>query len=85
MEVEKSLRPKVLIAGEDAQGMYILDRMNYYKVPGVSIAVVNNGQVDWAQGYGTMTDDPQSPAVDQHTLFQAASISKALTALPQRL
>ena len=28
------------------------DRMKHYDVPGVSIAVINNHQIEWAKGYG---------------------------------
>lgn len=32
----------------------ITARMNYHKVPGVSIAVINDYQVEWAKGYGVL-------------------------------
>ncbi|HEY2894397.1 MAG TPA: serine hydrolase domain-containing protein [Pirellulales bacterium] len=54
--------------------------MKKHKVPGLSIAVVNNYQLDWTAGFGrraTALDEQ----VDPHTLFQAASISKPVTAL----
>jgi CubicO group peptidase (beta-lactamase class C family) len=50
------------------------------KVPGVSIAVINNGAIEWAKGYG-VTETGTSTAVTPRTLFQAASISKSVTAL----
>ncbi len=78
--VEQGLRPKVLIAGDSNSRMNILERMKYYKVPGVSIAVVNNGKIEWTHGYGHITTDPNSASVDEHTLFQAGSISKPITA-----
>ena len=77
---ENSLRHKILIAESPDQKMNILDRMHYYNVPGVSIAIVNNGKIAWASGYGNITNDKPSKAVDEHTLFQAGSISKSLTA-----
>jgi CubicO group peptidase (beta-lactamase class C family) len=58
----------------------LLERMKYYKVPGVSIAVVNNGRTEWSHGYGYVTNDPKAARVDEQTRFQAASISKCLTA-----
>jgi len=66
--------------GKPIAAMNILDRMKYYHVPGVSVAVIDNGKIDWAKGYGvkeTGGNDPVSP----ETLFQAASISKPVTAL----
>ena len=53
--------------------------MNHYRIPGLSIAVINNGKIEWAKGYGVKengTDDP----VTVTTLFQAASISKPIVA-----
>ncbi len=46
--------------------------------PGVSVAVIDNGQVEWTRGYGFRASDK---LVDTETLFQAASISKPVAAL----
>ena len=54
--------------------------MEFYNVPGVSIAIINNGEIEWAKGYGTREAGTASP-VDENTLFQAASISKSVSAL----
>lgn len=54
--------------------------MAHYKVPGVSIAVVNNGRLEWAQGYGVLEAGSSRP-VSTQTRFQAASISKPVTAM----
>jgi CubicO group peptidase (beta-lactamase class C family) len=48
-------------------------------VPGISIAVVHNGKIEWAKGYGLRQIGGE--AVDAETLFQAGSISKPLAAL----
>lgn len=50
--VENGLRSKVIIEGVPEQKMKLLDRMDFYQVPGVSIAVINDGKVDFAKGYG---------------------------------
>lgn len=78
--VENGLRPKVLIVGDLHSRANILERMKYYNVPGVSIAVVNNGGTEWSQGYGYVTNDPKAARIDEKTLFQAGSISKPITA-----
>ncbi len=49
-------------------------------MPGVSIAFLNEGEIVWAKGYGYTSAD-SSKAVDDLTLFQAASISKPVAAL----
>jgi len=76
--VENGLRPKESAIGSPKFNIH--DRMTYYNVPGLSIAVVNNGKIAWARGYGQITNRPDSSGVDPHTLFQAASISKPITA-----
>lgn len=55
------------------------ERMKTLDVPGVSIAVINNGEIDWADGFGHI-DKVGGRAVDAHTLFQAASMSKPVAA-----
>jgi CubicO group peptidase (beta-lactamase class C family) len=58
----------------------LIDRMQHHNVPGVSIAVIDNGRIDWARGYG-FADVGTNQKVDLDTLFQAASISKPVTAM----
>jgi len=50
------------------------------RVPGVSIAVIHDGRIDWAKGYG-VREYGNSDRVDTRTLFQAASISKPVSAV----
>jgi len=59
---------------------WVLERMAQFKVPGLSIALVNNFQVEWARGYGVARTEGSEP-VTPETRFQAASISKPVTAL----
>lgn len=80
-QMENSLLPGIVIAGrEEASRFNIHDRMRHYKVPGLSIAFVDNGQVAWTRCYGYRSQDSLAP-VDSLTLFQAASISKPVAAL----
>jgi serine beta-lactamase-like protein LACTB, mitochondrial len=48
-------------------------------VPGLAIAIVENGEYEWAQGFGFADLENNVPA-SEHTLFRLASISKPLTA-----
>jgi serine beta-lactamase-like protein LACTB, mitochondrial len=48
--------------------------------PGVSVAVVENGQYEWAQGFGFADLENNAPA-SEHTLYRLGSISKSLTAV----
>jgi CubicO group peptidase (beta-lactamase class C family) len=54
--------------------------MEMYNVPGISIAVIQHGQIDWAKGYG-VREYGKPERVDSTTIFQAASISKPVSAV----
>ncbi|WP_461101562.1 serine hydrolase domain-containing protein [Spirosoma koreense] len=77
--VETHLMPILIVEGDSATQFSIQDRMKHYKVPGVSIAVIRNGKLDWAKGYGLADEEAKRP-VDANTMFQAASISKPVAA-----
>jgi CubicO group peptidase (beta-lactamase class C family) len=77
---ENALQPAMYAKGKPIAALNILDRMKYYNVPGVSVSVIDNGKIDWAKGYGIKETGGNAP-VTPETLFQAASISKAVTAL----
>jgi CubicO group peptidase (beta-lactamase class C family) len=53
--------------------MALADRMAHYNVPGVSVAVVNEFEVEWARGYGVL-EAGGDEQVTPDTLFQAASV-----------
>src|SRR5262245_45584341 len=48
-------------------------------IPGLSMAVVQNGRVVWARGFGTLNDSAKTP-VNPGTIFEAASLSKPVFA-----
>lgn len=67
----------------DRQGvdaLTLVQVMQRLRVPGVSVAVVKDFQVHWAKAYG-VADVASGRAVDPSTRFQAASISKPVTAM----
>jgi CubicO group peptidase (beta-lactamase class C family) len=77
--VENGLLRTVVFKGENPERMKLSERMAFYRVPGVSIAVIDKYAVEWTQGYGVErvgTDLPITPDL----LFQAASISQSVTA-----
>ncbi len=53
--------------------------MSTTHVPGLSIAVVENGESEWSSGFGFADLENNVPA-SEHTLFRLGSISKSLTA-----
>jgi CubicO group peptidase (beta-lactamase class C family) len=78
--VESRLQPAVLLAGQTPKAFGLAERMGFYKTPGVSIAVINGGVIEWARGYG-MLEAGRAELVTPETIFQAASISKPVAAL----
>lgn len=78
--VEQGLSTSVVVKGTSAQKMRLKDRMHYHQVPAVSIAVVNNGQIEWARAYGVNVTG-NTEHITPSTLFQTASISKAVSAM----
>jgi CubicO group peptidase (beta-lactamase class C family) len=77
-QVENNLIPFVPVKG--FEGWNIIERMKYYNVPGVSIAVIKDYKIDWAKGYG-LADTLQISPVTTETMFSAGSISKFLMAV----
>lgn len=78
--IENGLLLETQAEGDVVQTFNIIERMNFYKVPGVSITVVENGKIKWAKGYGTANTNTNLK-VDENTIFQAGSISKPIAAL----
>ena len=78
--VESGLLPGQVIKGAPVPRYTIAERLAHHKVPGVSVAVFENGELAWARGYGVV-EAGSSAAVTPSTLFQAASISKPVAAV----
>jgi CubicO group peptidase (beta-lactamase class C family) len=78
--VEAGLVPAIVADGTSGEKASLLQRMRFYKTPGISIAVINNGVIEWARGYGVLEDGTTKP-VTPDTIFQAASISKPVAAM----
>ncbi|UVW28086.1 serine hydrolase [Massilia sp. H6] len=77
--IERSLPSALAIAGQTIATRTLAAEMQRLHVPGVSVAVIKDGKIAWAKGYG-VTQAGGAPVTPQ-TLFQAASISKPVTAL----
>ena len=76
--VEQGLLPPVLIKGDT--GFSITERMRFWKVPALSIAVIKDFKIEWARAYGVKDFEGNEPATTE-TLFQAGSISKSVNAM----
>jgi len=68
--IENGLLTAIVIHGQPSP-MKLIERMTYYRVPGVSIAIINNGKIEWAKGYGVL-EARGTKAVTALTPFQAA-------------
>lgn len=78
--MENGLLPVTAYKAHLGRKASITNRMDYYGVPGISVAVFDGGELVWAKGYGVASAEEGIP-VDEDTLFQAASISKPVTAV----
>ncbi len=78
--VEGGLLPATIIVGEPGKTSTLSDRMKYFNVPGVSIAVIKDHKVEWAKSYG-VKEAGTTDSIGLNTLFQAASMSKPITAM----
>ena len=78
--VENGLIPVTAAGQIDAgQPRTLAASMQRYRVPGVSIAVIRDHQIEWAKGYGVLQAGAPEP-VTTDTLFNAGSIVKPVCA-----
>lgn len=77
--VERRLLPLVALAGVPDSAFPLRDRMERYRVPGVSLSVIDEGRIAWSGAYG-VREAGRPGAVTDTTLFQAGSISKSVAA-----
>ncbi len=73
--VENNLGLQIRIEGEP--NPKLKERMDFYHVKGVTIAVIKDYKIEWARAYG-WADSVEQRRVTTGTLFQAGSISKSL-------
>jgi CubicO group peptidase (beta-lactamase class C family) len=78
--IENGLLAPVVIQGQAIRPMKLADRMEFFKTPGVSVAFINGGRIEWARAYGVREAGTRD-AVTVDTLFEAGSISKPVTAI----
>jgi len=75
--VEQGLRPAAILDGQPVPTRRLTDAMAALHVQGVSIAVIHQGRIAWAKGYGVV--DQGGAKITPQTMFQAGSISKSVT------
>jgi CubicO group peptidase (beta-lactamase class C family) len=74
----RNLRRSIAVAGHGEERFHLADRMQHYRVPAASVAVIQNCRVVESRAFGLAA--PRRPATIR-TLFQAGSISKTFTAV----
>jgi CubicO group peptidase (beta-lactamase class C family) len=77
--IPNALRVAGRLTGDSDPAYTITERMRYWNVPAVSIAVIDNFRIVYARGFG-ITEFGGATRVDTTTLFQAGSISKPVFA-----
>src|SRR5260370_5659997 len=56
-DVEADLTPSVIVKYDPHPRHSLSERMTALHVPGVSVAVIHHGAIEWAQGFGVMNLD----------------------------
>jgi CubicO group peptidase (beta-lactamase class C family) len=84
MRVDKTLITFLLwlapvVVRADRVDDFVVETMNRQRVPGLSLAVVRDGKVLKAQGYGIANVEHQVPA-KRETIYQSGSVGKQFTA-----
>ncbi len=60
--------------------MDLIERMAYYDVPGISIVLVNDYQIEWAEGYGVLETQESDQPVRPIGLREPSVFTTAATA-----
>jgi CubicO group peptidase (beta-lactamase class C family) len=79
-QVVSGLRPASPGGAGEPAPFRLEDRLAAHRVPAVSVAVIQHGEVEWARAWG-WTEAGNGIEADTTTLFQAASISKPVAAI----
>ena len=78
--VERGLVVPSVLRSQAPRTATLAERMEFHRVPGISIAVINNYQLEWVTTHGVL-EAGGSDVVTTGTLFQGGSIGKPVVAL----
>ena len=76
---EKGLMRAVYLKGLKPEKLTLSERMKFYKVSGVSIAVLDGSKAEWVRAYGERDAQTQQ-AMTPDTLLQGGAFSQMMTA-----
>ena len=80
IQLENGIRGQVKFLGEPETFSSIADEMSAYDIPAVSLAVIDQGKIEWAGIYQNAKFSEEQE-LDCTSIFQAASLSKPVTFL----
>ena len=78
--IENGLTPSLQIKGQSPVTFNINERLDELNIPGLSVAFVANGEIEWKKAYG-MADFASNRPMRTDTMLLAGSISKPVAAL----
>jgi len=76
-DVETGLRRSVYLKGLPSETLKLNERMAFYRVPGVSVAVIDKNALEWAKAYGERDSQTRQPLTTE-TLFQGGAFSQMI-------
>ncbi|WP_020537323.1 serine hydrolase domain-containing protein [Lewinella cohaerens] len=79
-QLEAEIREKVTFLGEAESFSSIENKMLAYNIPALSLAVIHQGEIEWADVYQNANFSDEQK-LDASSIFQAASLSKPVTFL----
>jgi len=75
--VEKGLMRAVYLKGLAPEKLTLTERMAFYRVPGISLAVIDKNAIEWAKAYGEK-DSQTHQKLTPDTLFQGGAFSQMM-------
>ncbi len=78
-EVENGLLRAVYFKGEKLEKLKLEERMVFYRVPGLSLAMIDQDSISWVKAYG-YCDQKDDGQVTPETVFQAGAFSQPVAA-----
>jgi CubicO group peptidase (beta-lactamase class C family) len=78
-KVEHGLLRAIFLKGQTPEKLSLEARMQFYKVPGVSITIMDRNGLEWSRAYGVRDAHLREP-VTEATIFQAGALAQPLAA-----
>jgi CubicO group peptidase (beta-lactamase class C family) len=77
--VERGLRRAVYLKGLAPEKLSLAERMAFYRVPGVGLAVIDKNDIEWVRAYGENDEQTGQPLTPE-TLCQGGAFSQMIAA-----